>query len=86
MSDILDLTAVELRDAIAAATVSAVEATQAYLDSIQRVEPQIGAYNELYADRALDQAATVDAARVKGDALGPLAGLPIARIDLESEK
>jgi len=78
MSDILDLTAVELRDAIAAATVSAVEATQAYLDAIQRVEPEIGAYNELYADRALDQAAAVDAARARSDALGPLAGLPIA--------
>ena len=78
MSDILDLTAVELRDAMTAGHVSAVEATEAYLDAIERVEPQVGAYNEVYADQARQQAAAIDAARAAGDAMGPLAGLPIA--------
>jgi len=78
MSSILDLTAVELRDALAAGDVSAVEATKAYLDAIERVEPHIGAYNEVFADRACEQAARIDAARAAGDSLGPLAGVPIA--------
>ena len=78
MSGILDLTAVELRDALAAGDVSAIEATRAYLDAIERVEPLIGAYNEVYGERACGQAARIDAARAAGETLGPLAGVPVA--------
>ena len=56
MSSILELTVCELRDAMAAGEVSAVEAATAYLDAIERIEPQIGAYNEVFAEQALAQA------------------------------
>ena len=56
MSDILNLSAVELRDAIAAGEVSARQATEAYLAAIEATDPQIGAYNEVHAESALAEA------------------------------
>ena len=67
-------TLVELRDAIAAKCISANEATQAYLDRIERYNGQLNVYREVYADRALQRATDVDAGKITG----PLAGVPIA--------
>ena len=78
MSEITDLSAVELRDAIAAGRVSAVEAAEAYLAAIDRIEPAIAAFNEVLGDEALRQARAVDAKRGSGSALGPLGGVPLA--------
>ena len=78
MNDILELTALELRDAIASGEVSSAEATRAYLDRIERVEPAIGAYNEVFTERALGRAEEVDRARAAGERLGPLSGVPVA--------
>ena len=77
MSGVLDMSAVELRDAIAAGDVSAVEATRAYLDAIEQLDPQIGAFNEVHAERAVERAEQVDA-KQQG---GVLAGVPIALKD-----
>ena len=74
----LELTALELRDAIASGGVSATEAARAYLDAIDRLEPAIAAYNEIFGDRALARAGQIDAARAAGDRLGALAGVPVA--------
>ena len=78
MSGILELTALELRDAIASGQVSAAETARAYLDAIDRIEPTIGAYNEVFAEQALARADTIDADRSAGRPLGPLAGVPVA--------
>jgi len=78
VSDLLELSALELRDAIAAGKVSAVEATGAYLEAIEKVEPRVAAFNEVFADRALEQAGKKDAERQAGRELGPLGGVPIA--------
>jgi len=77
VSGVRDLSAVELRDAIAAGDVSAVEATRAYLDAIETLDSQIGAFNEVHAERALQRAEQVDAKRQAGS----LAGVPIALKD-----
>ena len=53
MSEITDLSAVELRDAIASGDLSAVEATNAYLAAIEKQEPRIAAFNEVLAEAAL---------------------------------
>ena len=47
--------------------VQAVEVTQAYLDAIERREPQIRAFNEVLADRAMQQARGLDARRRAGE-------------------
>ena len=69
---------VALRDAIAARTVSAVEAVSAYFDRIDALDGALGSYTELYRERALDRAGAVDA----GELTGPLAGVPISVKDL----
>ena len=78
MSGVPDLSAVELRNAIAGGDVSSVEATRAYLTSIEQAEPNIQAFNEVHADRALERAQAADDGRARGEDLGPLDGVPIA--------
>jgi len=73
-----DLSACELRDAIASGKISAVEAVRAYLAAIEKHEPQIAAYNEVLAEDALRQAEQVDRQRAAGAGQGPLAGVPVA--------
>jgi aspartyl-tRNA(Asn)/glutamyl-tRNA(Gln) amidotransferase subunit A len=74
----IDLTARQLAAAIAAGDVTSVEATQAYLDAIDARDGEIDAYNEVFHEQALAQAAAIDADRAAGKPLGPLAGVPIA--------
>ncbi|MCE5327582.1 MAG: Asp-tRNA(Asn)/Glu-tRNA(Gln) amidotransferase subunit GatA [Planctomycetaceae bacterium] len=78
MSSITDLSAVELAAAIAAGTVGAEETAKAYLAAIEHREGQIGAFNEVLADRALDRARDIDRRRGADEPLGPLAGVPLA--------
>ena len=78
MSGVTDLSVVGLRDAVAAGGIAAEEATAAYLDAIERREPQVAAFNEVLADRALTRARAVDAQRAAGQELGRLAGVPLA--------
>jgi len=73
-----DTTLIELRDAIAEKTVSAAEATRAYLDRIDTHDKDLNVYQELYADRAIERAQAVD----RGEVTGLLAGVPIAIKDL----
>ncbi|MGG6240285.1 Asp-tRNA(Asn)/Glu-tRNA(Gln) amidotransferase subunit GatA [Nodosilinea sp. AN01ver1] len=60
---------------------SAVEITQSYLDQIAALEPQIHSYLTVTGDRALAQAAQVDARIAAGEEIGMLAGIPIALKD-----
>ena len=78
MTDILDLSALELRDAIAAGECSAQEAARAYLEAIRLREPELCAFNEVLAERAVEQARAIDARRAAGEKLGALAGVPVA--------
>ncbi len=72
--DITKQSITSIRDAIAGKKASAVEITQAYLDRIHQLDGAVHAFNETYADRAVDRARAVDA----GEVAGPLAGVPIA--------
>ena len=78
MSSLIDMTALELRDAIASGAVGSEEATKAYLDAIQSRDGAIKAYTQVLPDRALERARAVDAARQAGQTLGPLAGVPVS--------
>jgi len=82
MSDVLELTAVELRARIAAGEVSSEQATRAYLDAIEKLEPKLSAFNEVFADRATERARNIDAQISAGDEVGALGGVPIAIKDV----
>ncbi len=72
------ITAHELRDRVKRGDISAEEATRAALDRIEAVDGRLRAFLTVTPEAALDQARAVDAARRRGDRLGPLAGVPVA--------
>ena len=69
-----DNSAREIRDQIAAGKLSSREATQFTLDAIAKLNPDLHAYNSVFADRALQQAEAFD----KNKKGGLLAGVPIS--------
>ena len=78
MSDALwSWSAHRLAAAIRAGAVSAREAAQSSLQRVQAVNPALNAIVDLMADEALAAADAADAARRRGDALGPLHGVPV---------
>jgi len=86
MSDFCFLTAVELARRIRAREVSVSEVVRAHLAQIERVNPKVNAIVTLTAERALDDAKAKDGALARGDATGPLFGLPVAHKDLVPTK
>ncbi|MHC4567870.1 MAG: amidase, partial [Planctomycetota bacterium] len=72
------LSAKQLRDRIAAGQASSYEATQAVFERIRQFDPIIGAYIITCQDEALQIAADVDKRIAAGEAVGPLAGVPVA--------
>jgi aspartyl-tRNA(Asn)/glutamyl-tRNA(Gln) amidotransferase subunit A len=82
VSDLIHASAVELAAQIANKTVSAVEVTQAHLDRIAEVDGRVNAFLHVDADGALEQARAVDHAVASGQALSPLAGVPLALKDV----
>ncbi|MDP9116142.1 MAG: Asp-tRNA(Asn)/Glu-tRNA(Gln) amidotransferase subunit GatA [Actinomycetota bacterium] len=82
MTDLTRLTAADLAARIAAGEVSAVEVTRAHLDRIDAVDPAVHAFLHVDADGALAAAQAVDARRAAGQALGALAGVPLAMKDV----
>ncbi len=79
--NLLDATARDIRDGVAAGEFSAVEVARACLDRIAAVNPALNAFNLVDPERALSCARAVDRLRADGTALGPLAGVPIALKD-----
>ena len=78
-----DLSATELRRLIGARALSPVELLDSCLARIARVNPAVNAVVTLDGDRAREAAREAEAAVMRGDALGPLHGLPIAIKDTE---
>ncbi|GFN22254.1 MAG: Asp-tRNA(Asn)/Glu-tRNA(Gln) amidotransferase subunit GatA [Thermoanaerobacteraceae bacterium] len=73
--------AYEVSRLLARKEIGAEELTRAVLDRIEGVEGQVKAFVTLTPEAALEQARAIDAARVRGDDLGPLAGIPMALKD-----
>ena len=76
--DILKCTAVELGRKIKDKELTAVEATQAVLDRIDRVENTVHAYVTVDREGALKKAAEIQKKIDDGELTGPLAGVPVA--------
>src|SRR5688500_15638544 len=76
--DIAFLSAVETARAIRAKRISPVEAVQAYLARIDRLNPKLNAYITVTADAALATARRAERTLQDGSPVGPLFGVPIA--------
>ena len=70
--------ALEIAAAVRAGRVSAVEVAEQALARIAAFNPRLNAFTTVTAERAIAEARAVDAARRRGDALGTLAGVPVA--------
>jgi len=75
------LTAHELAELLRRGEVSAVEIAEDTLARIRAVEERVKSYVTVAAEEALEQARAVDERRARGEALPPLAGIPIALKD-----
>ena len=80
--DLCFTSATELVRLIRERKVSVTEVVQAHLAQIERVNPRVNAIVTLLPERALADARAKDAVLARGEASGPLFGLPIAHKDL----
>src|SRR4051812_12652666 len=77
MSEILKLDATDTLAALAARRISALELLEAALSRQQRLHGTLNAVVATGLERAMERARAIDELRVKGEPLGPLAGLPM---------
>ena len=82
MSELIQKTAAELIDSLAAGEPTSVELTQAHIDRITAVDGDVHAFLHIDAEGALAQAAESDARRADGKPLHALDGVPIAVKDV----
>jgi len=75
---LLDRSAQTIAAAVKGGAVSAREVAQAALKRIEARNSALGAFTDVTATRALSKAEAIDAARARGESLGPLAGAPFA--------
>ncbi len=72
----------EVARRLKARTLTSVEATRAQLDRVAALDPRLKSYATVTAERALADAALLDAETAAGKSRGPLHGVPIAVKDL----
>ena len=80
------LTVASTRNAIEQRQVTATSLAEAFYQKIENEDKVVHAYLTLCRERALAQAARIDALADKGDPLPPLAGVPIAIKDVMATK
>ena len=81
--DLTEQSAVALRALIGRRAVSPVELMQACMARIEAINPAVNALCATDFERALASARVAEAAVMRGDALGPLHGLPLGVKDLQ---
>jgi aspartyl-tRNA(Asn)/glutamyl-tRNA(Gln) amidotransferase subunit A len=86
MLDLTMLTIAEASRKMARKELSAVELTQAALERIERLNPQLNAFITVLAEQALGDARAAEREIMSGHMRGPLQGIPIALKDLCATK
>jgi len=81
-ASLVDRSARALAAGVRDGSFSASEICEALLARIDATEDRVHAYRRVTPERARAQARAIDEARARGDALGPLAGVPIALKDI----
>lgn len=76
--EIAELSAVQMREALAAGTLRSVEIVEALHARADAREGTVHAFTEQYRDAAIGRAREADVARERGASLGPLHGLPLS--------
>ena len=76
----------EMASAMESGEITSEKLTQEHYARIDAVESEVHAFLYLDRDGALAQAKSVDAARARGEKLGPLAGVPLALKDVMVQK
>jgi aspartyl-tRNA(Asn)/glutamyl-tRNA(Gln) amidotransferase subunit A len=71
-----------LRVEIAEGRTSAADLAAGYYQRIEKINPRLNVYLSLTKERALEQAARIDALASRGDPLPPLAGIPVGIKDV----
>ncbi len=71
----------ELHQQLTSKERSAVEIAQAQLDQAEAIEPKLHSFVSITAEKALAQAQKIDAKIAAGEAIGLLAGIPVALKD-----
>src|SRR5215472_5542963 len=77
MTDLWRLSATDIAAGVRAGTFSAREATQSALARLAAVNPALNAVVMEFPEEALGAAQAIDDARARGEAAGPLAGVPV---------
>jgi amidase len=77
MSELWEMSASEIADAVRSRRFSAVEVAQAHLDRIAQVNPTINAVVQEFPEEALAAARRVDDQIASGEDPGPLCGVPV---------
>jgi aspartyl-tRNA(Asn)/glutamyl-tRNA(Gln) amidotransferase subunit A len=80
--DLTALSAEQIRDALASKEATAEEVCRAHFKRIEEKDEEIHAYLTLSPERALEQAKKIDSMIARGEALPPLAGVPVAVKDV----
>ncbi len=81
-ASLLALSALEQAQAVRAGEVTSEALVDLYLERVGRLDPQLGAFVCVQAERAQDTARRRDKARTAGEPLSPFHGVPIAVKDL----
>ncbi|GGB45714.1 glutamyl-tRNA amidotransferase subunit A [Roseibium aquae] len=81
-ADILTLSAIELRDRLAAGQLTAQAVTRACIARVEARDPEVRAFSWFDPQAALAQAERLDALKASGAPLGPLHGLPVGVKDI----
>ena len=76
------LTASEARDLLIAGDITSADLVGAYIARIIEREKDVGAWAHFNAEQALAAAQASDAERARGEAMAPLAGIPVAIKDV----
>ncbi len=79
--ELYELSIQEAHELLASRRISAEELTRAYLERVQRLDPQIKAYVTVSEELALEQAREADQRIKSGEGLTPLTGIPYAAKD-----
>lgn len=81
-NDVSDLTVAELSALLASGQASSRSIVDTYLERIQHLDTKLGSFVCTFDEGAREAANAADAARLRGESVGPLHGIPIAIKDV----